>query len=599
MRLAPLLTALPDDELDRLAIEHVRTDEKLPRPQLCNFLEGALRSYRFVNEFIVNRQPPSFAILTLLLDAPGYALPVQGFPNLAMDETRRIADLIDKGEILARDDGLRLYRRALHEARRNDLDLNSSEAALLAVLRREAKIAPVEHFLLEHHQDLREFWDREHAFFHEQNALRSAGLVFAYEGQLLIAEDVAPAIRQTLGIDMSRESARRLFDYVRNADLAGALDAAGARTAGSKEARIERLLTEWIQPRSVLRTLSLGALKDVCRAAGASSTGNKDELIERLVAHFAQGKDEEVEPPPSPPRQEERALDEERFRMLFGFLTAQELTDILRRFPDLRQSGTKDVRVATLWGAHLAEKTLLAELMNRDLEDILHRLSLRLGGSKPERIARIIEHFALGAGSDVANDGSASSTVPDATATLVEMQAVDPEIVRRQEMFRQRASDLQNALQPWLEEILGAQGKVKCYATEVPNPTQQLKNKLSQAVAARGGVLVLVVADEASFARAHEALVQRWGTNDEWMKSVACVALAYPMGAPAIEMIVEWTDSPWPGRIRERLFPWAAVARAHGSDTTGVRPLCFHCEGELPGSMEVRFCPHCGRPVSR
>ena len=73
MRLAPLLAAQSDEELERLGVEHVRTDKKLPRPQLCNFLEGALRSYRFVNDFITNRQPPTFAVLTLLLDAPGYA----------------------------------------------------------------------------------------------------------------------------------------------------------------------------------------------------------------------------------------------------------------------------------------------------------------------------------------------------------------------------------------------------------------------------------------------------------------------------------------------------------------------------------------------
>ena len=71
-------------------VEHVRTDEKLPRPQLCNFLEGALRSYRFVNDFIINRQPPTFAILTLLLDAPGYELPKDGFRDRVMTETRRL-----------------------------------------------------------------------------------------------------------------------------------------------------------------------------------------------------------------------------------------------------------------------------------------------------------------------------------------------------------------------------------------------------------------------------------------------------------------------------------------------------------------------------
>jgi hypothetical protein len=48
-------------------------------------------------------------------------------------------------------------------------------------------------------------------------------------------------------------------------------------------------------------------------------------------------------------------------------------------------------------------------------------------------------------------------------------------------------------------------GQVRCYATEDANPTKQLKNKLSQAAAASGGVLVLMLADESSFAKASVA----------------------------------------------------------------------------------------------
>src|SRR5688500_8859225 len=131
MRLAALLSSLPEEDLDRLASEHVRTDERLPRPQLCNFLEGALRSYRVVSDFIINRQPPTFAILTLLLDSPGHEMPVEGFRERAQAETERIEDLIESGDLLSRDNQLRLYRCSLIEARRNDLDLDSSEASLL------------------------------------------------------------------------------------------------------------------------------------------------------------------------------------------------------------------------------------------------------------------------------------------------------------------------------------------------------------------------------------------------------------------------------------------------------------------------------------
>src|SRR6185503_2144673 len=101
-----------------------------------------------------------------------------------------------------------------------------------------------------------------------------------------------------------------------------------------------------------------------------------------------------------------------------------------------------------------------------------------------------------------------------------------------QSLFRQKASNPQMSLQPWLEQLLDATALVRCYATEDANPTKQLKNKLSQAAAASGGLLVLMLADDSSFSKAREALIERWMANVEWPKSVACVALAYPLAGP-------------------------------------------------------------------
>src|SRR5262245_32771508 len=458
MRLAPLLAALSDDDLERLAVEHVRTDKRLPRPQLCNFLEGAVRSYRFVNDFVINRQPPTFALLTLLLDAHGYQLPEPGFQERVMAETLRLAGLIESGDLLARDRQLHLYRRALYEARRNDLDLNSSEAALLALLRRESDIAQVEHFLIEHHEDLREFWDKEDAFAHEEKALRSAGLVFVVDGQVVIPEDVAPAIWQTLGIDMPIESARRLLVHLSNAELAAALEVAGSRTSGSKEARLERLLLERIQPRAVLRSIGLSTLKDICRSTDASVSGNKEELIERVIVHFAQGKDQREGELPEPARiQEPRRLNQDQFETLFSALLHQELSDILRRLPDLRQTGTKEIRIRALWEAHLSESTLLGELMNRQLEDVLHRLGLRIGGSKNVRIERIISHFSYAMPSQPPIHVT-RETQPESEETM----PVDADVLLNQNLFRQKASNPQSSLQPWLEQLLHAHGLVRC-----------------------------------------------------------------------------------------------------------------------------------------
>jgi hypothetical protein len=593
MRLAPLLAALPDEDLNRLAVEHVRTDEVLPRPQLCNFLEGTLRSFRFVNDFVVNRQPPTFMMLTLLLDAPGYDLPVEGFRERVMEQTRHLAELIDSKEILARDDQLNLYRSALYEARRSDLDLNASEAALLALLRRKSDITQVEHFLIEHHQDLREFWGRDDAFTHEWNALRSAGLLFVVEHRVVLPEDTAPAIWQTLGIDMPTDSVRRLLSHLSNNDLAAALEQAGCRTSGTKEARSERILLERIQPRAILRCVALPTLREICRETEASISGNKDDLIERIVLHFAQGRDQRPDEPVETRQPEARRLDEDQFQTMFSTLHHQELSDILRRFPELRQTGTKEIRITTLWQAHLSEQTLLSELMNRQLEDILHRLGMRLGGSKGERIERIINHFAT------VSIEESSEPLPLNPIDHREEDAVDPSVLENQNVFRQKSSSPQAALQPWLEQLLDGKGAIRCYATEDANPTKQLKNKLSQAAAARGGLLVLMLADESAFIKAHEALVERWMTNDEWPKSISCVALAYPPATPRIEAIIERAHSPWPSRLRQRLFPSAAVSRLaeYSADSKEHRAvICKRCGQSLPST--AKFCSECGTPTT-
>lgn len=586
MRLAALLAAATDEQLERLTVEHVRTDERLPRLQLCVFLEGAIRSYRFINDFVINRQPPSFALLTLLLDAPGNRLPTDGLGEAAMNEAHRINVLIGSHELLTRENQLQLYRRAFLEARRNDLDLNASEAAILTVLRREQDIAQVEHFLLEHHDDFREFWDRPDAANHEITALQSAGLVHQLQGDMLIPEDVAPAIRQALGLDMPTESARRLFSYFDNSELADVLARVGAKVSGSKEIRVERLLTERIQPRIALRSVGLSTLRDICREANASVSGNKDDVIERIVEHFAQNKDRIEPETPAPPVQEVRRLDRTHFEIMFGALTGQDLSDILRRFPELRQSGAKDTKIRTLWDAHLAESTLLGELMNRQLEDFLYKLNLRLGGSKAARIERLIEHF-----------GKAElPAAGESTTTEVRPASTSPEIAEKQELFRQKASNPQGSLQPYLNELFEGGGLIKCYATDDENPTKQLKNKLSQAAAARDGLLVLLLGSEDAFARTKEALIERWMSNPEWPKSVAAVALGYPFGAPTIMAVIERAPGPWADMVRRHLFPAAVSYTALGAQSAPELHSCSKCNRELPSS--AKFCPECGQPRS-
>src|SRR6266853_3533231 len=393
MRLAPLLADLSDEQVGRLAKEHLKTEEPLSRAAMCYLIEGVLKSFRFVQDFVFTRRPPTFALLTALLDASEYSLPAERLRELAAEETQRLCELVTSGEILGRQDQLRIYRRVLCTARRCDVDIDSSESSLLNVLRAEFGISNVEHFLLEHHQDLQEFWKTDDSLSHELHALEAAGLIFARDGLIFLAEDMAPLVRQTLGVDMPAQNARRLFEMLSNAELYEALQIVDARTSGSKDDRIERLLLHWVQPRLVLSTLPLDSLRRICRETSAAVSGSKDDLIARIIAYLAAGLDQApVDDEGSPPVQEERVLDQARFILLFSSLRGHELSRILGAFPALRQSGSKEGRAATLWEAHRSETTLLSALMNREIEDALFRSGLKLGGSKGERIARLIEH---------------------------------------------------------------------------------------------------------------------------------------------------------------------------------------------------------------
>jgi hypothetical protein len=591
MRLAALLAEQSDADLQRLAIEHVRTDEKLARPQLCNFLEGALRSFSFVSSFIVSRQPPTFSILTALLESPGYERPVIGFKEAVMNDTGRLVDLIEQDELLARERQLHLYRRSLYEARRNDLDVNASEAALLAVLRREQRISQVEHFLIEHHKDFHEFWNRDGSFAHEINALRCAGIIFLVKDRVLIPEEVAPSVWQTLGLDMPSEGVRRLLGYLSNSELADVLESAGTRVSGTKEQRLERIVLERIQPHVALQAVGLQTLKEICRATEAPSTGNKDELIARIIGHFAQGRDQHEPEPISVRMPELRSLQGAQFETLFGALQHQELSDILRRQPELRQTGTKETRIRTLWEAQLSEETLLSELTNRQLEEILQRLGLKISGAKNARIERIISHF--GALTPMA---PSRPNLENLLAVAEPVAQYTPEVSANQLEFRQRASNPQTSLQPWLDKLLNARGLVRCYATEDSNPTKQLKNKLSQAAAAHDGLLVLLLAEVEAYTKAREALIERWMTNAEWSKSVACIALAYPLGEPSVLLVVERAPNPWATALKARIFPEAEIVSVCRDPESISHSTCEYCSAGLPD--RARFCPTCGSPVN-
>ncbi len=391
MRLSTLLAQLPPDDLERMTAEHLRGDVRGNHAELCHVLEGILRSYAFVQRFVIDRQPPAFALLVALLEADGHRVVATELRDRAAQETARIVASIESGAILQRDDGLRVYRRVLAEARRNGRDLDEHEAAMLAVLRTELSVRLVEHYLIGHHPDLMSYWNTDHAFLHEVNAMRSVGLLYAHEGAVVLAEDVAPMVRQALDVELSRNDARRMYATLGNGELGTALEKQGLRSAGNKDVRIDRLLENWVAPRDVLGSLDGAELRERVKDLELKSSGLKQELIERLLAHYGNDRDLVVAEPAPPPPAEPKTLPRERFDVLFGRMSGHELSELLREIDATRITGSKVQKIGILWASPLAESTLLTRVPSRTLEGLLDALRLRITGTKAERTARLIE----------------------------------------------------------------------------------------------------------------------------------------------------------------------------------------------------------------
>lgn len=173
------------------------------------------------------------------------------------------------------------------------------------------------------------------------------------------------------------------------------LQAFGLRFSGSKEEKLQRVFDNYIPPSAFLDALGIVRLRELCRELHVGTSGAKDELVDRLVKHFAA--DGDIAPPPAepaPPPPEPRALDPEKFDAVFQSLRQQDLSDILAAIGSHRVTGSKEQLIRLVSESRFSETTLLMELGVKQLEALLSRLELRNGGTKSDKVARLLESFA-------------------------------------------------------------------------------------------------------------------------------------------------------------------------------------------------------------
>jgi len=412
MKLATLLGIMSDSDLHELA-KALGNDEPFASvPALANRIEGDVRSRRHVEYFVVARRPPVFSILRQLLQAEEYRRARDELKQDAMAECEQLAARVRTGDLVATERHA-LYRRVLSEAWRTDLRLDASELSILGVLRRELQLTQADHFLVVEHPDVEPFWRTDDPFDTVLEQLRLGGIVFALDDEVILPADLVPWVREAIGIAMDDEASRRLLDNLPKTTLRKGLEASELRTSGSKSELVDRVVAHFLPADPFLRLMHIHDLKQLANESGAIKSGSKEEVVERIMAHFRDGLDQperEIEPVETQ-IQERKRLSRQAFEALFGTLRSLELAAILLGEPSLPASGTKGRRIAVLWEHHRNEASLLAHLGSARLKRVLERLSLRVSGSRAERIERIISHFESGSGASTTSEEAVSIVV--------------------------------------------------------------------------------------------------------------------------------------------------------------------------------------------
>jgi hypothetical protein len=414
MKLAEILNSYKIETLEQLSANKIPDIDniRLPREVLAEELSSHLQKYHHVQKSISLRNPPSYLILSKILESPGYRAPVKGFKESVRKETEALVSRATKGDGLRARKDYSLYLSILQCAWESDDTIDASEARLLARLREELEISFTEHVVLEHHETLQTYWYRENYYERERNHLISSGIIFPYESDFLIPDELGALIRKVWGYALSREQYERLLGYASGADLEDSLKKGELAYYGSLQEKAARLIDNHVSPRRALRAMGIDSLREIARKIGAPISGTKEEIIENLVDFMDDDEDlrvkEEREQKLAPPVPESKTLSKESFAELFATLTNEQLYSVASGLRQVRKSGTKDRKVENLWDSPYSEVTLLNRLSNAELYELCARRHQKVAGSKQEKIERLVNGTSVSAPANESEELEAS-----------------------------------------------------------------------------------------------------------------------------------------------------------------------------------------------
>jgi len=392
MKCCDILNFYKRSDLNRLAKNKIANYAGLPVNILRDELSNALTTYDYVKRNIQFRKPPGYTILDITVRQNKYSVPIQKIKSLVQKEISNVIEEAKSGDGLKEDKQYDLYGKMLKTAWDYQEDLLPPEANLLTALREHLDITLAEHRLLE--ARLPNFKFSENPFKREIEHFANAGIIFTYEANYIIPEEIVERIKEVWGIELDPAAYQRLLDYLTNSQLSSALAKLHLAKGGSKQARIKRILDKGIDPSKFLGSLTVNDLTIIARHAKCPHKARKDELIPTIVSHVKRGED--IKPPKrrEPPelKPELRVVTDEAFKEALSRFVNSQLTKILAR-KKLKIGGTKNQKIERLANSTYSLKTILNNLNVDELINLCRLYHLAPRGRKSEIIGRIIEHF--------------------------------------------------------------------------------------------------------------------------------------------------------------------------------------------------------------
>lgn len=107
-------------------------------------------------------------------------------------------------------------------------------------------------------------------------------------GMFVVPEEIVPAVKSALGIELSRKAFEKLLEVLTKDQLQVILESENLPKSGLKAELQTRIVTAGVRPSAALNLLSTQDLYEICSdLPGAKVSGTKSERVGRIIDYFA------------------------------------------------------------------------------------------------------------------------------------------------------------------------------------------------------------------------------------------------------------------------------------------------------------------------